>query len=592
MRLAASLNGNNLPEFESVDSFLGEAQAAYDTNRPKASSDLGDFVGAIADNMNNSRLYANDNHRLAHSVSRNWSDRPNGSPYFCWDSFFTANLAAINDPIGARNTVRAMLAYQSPEGLVPNFAHWNGGISSDRSQPPVASLCVWKMHQRHPDDREFLAEIYPKLVKWHDWWPQYRNNKHDGLLEWGSSSGDFQAAQYETGWDDNLHYQGVGMRGTTMDAYSIDLSSMWSMDARYLALIASFLGRKEDAVRFGSEHARMNRLINDQLWNNGLNCYCSKFWNDAGFPASVDESAFGSGFVGEFYSDENLQTLAASRPAARLNFDWGGRPPLVGMPAAHWSARWRATLTPPETADYEISATADDGVRVFVGDQLVIDDWSVHAPRKKTATVRLVQGKAVPVSVEYFQAEGGSQLKVDFLIKGAPPSHQGEFLTRLTPMNFYPLAADVPDKDRVQHVLKLLTDPKKFWGRYLLPTLAYDDPDYYQQEYWRGTVWGPPNYIVWQGIKKYASPAQITEFAQRNVNLFMTNWRARRVCGENYLSTDGSQSHDPHYTWGALLCLIGLESIIDVDDAGCFVLNGAQTKSITLENIPLLGQTL
>lgn len=174
-------------------------------------------------------------------------------------------------------------------------------------------------------------------------------------------------------------------------------------------------------------------------------------------------------------------------------------------------------------------------------------------------------------------------------MSGAPPSHPGEFLTRLTPMNFYPLAAGVPDQHRAPHVLRLLTDPNKFWGRYLLPTLAYDDPDYPTQEYWRGDVWGPPNYIVWQGLKKYASPAQMTEFAERNLELFMTNWIAKGVCGENYLSTNGSQAHDPHYTWGALLCLIGLENVVDVDDSGRIVLNGAQRKNMLLQNIPLLG---
>ena len=50
-------------------------------------------------------------------------------------------------------------------------------------------------------------------------------------------------------------------------------------------------------------------------------------------------------------------------------------------------------------------------------------------------------------------------------------------------------------------------------------------------------------------------------------------------------------NHDPHYTWGALLDLIGLESIVDVDDSGQIVLNGNQTKTIALANIPLLGRT-
>lgn len=590
LRFVAGLT--NLPDFTAVDGNLKKARERYNAVRPQASGDWGDFIGAIEDNMNNSRLYANDNHLLAHSVSRSWASTPNGSPYFCWDSFFTANLAALDDPVVARNTVLAILSCQSPEGLVPNFGHWNFGnahASTDRSQPPVGSFCVWKMHERYPDDKAFLSEVYPKLVLWHDWWPNYRDARHDGLLEWGSANGDFQDAQYETGWDDNLHYAGAIMRGTTMDCYSIDLSSMWSMDAHYLALIADFLGHTNDAKRFRKEETAMNQRINDKLWNSNLNCYCSRFWDDVETYARLDQSAYGSGFDGEYFSDEKLQHSVGSRHADNLDFNWNGKPPLDGMPSGdHWSARWKGAFTAPTTGNFRFSVSADDGVRVIVGGNTIIDDWSIHAAREKTATVDLTQGQSVPVIVEYYQHDGGSELH--FFVTQATPT-RGAFLTRLTPMNFYALSAGVPDAARARDVLAILTDPTKFWGKYLLPTLAYDDPDYHQQEYWRGDVWGPANYLAWIGIKKYASPQQIAEFANRNVELFMRNWLSQGVCSENYLSTDGTPSHDPHYTWGALLNLIGLESIVDVDDSGQIVLNGDQTKTISLTNIPLLGRT-
>ncbi|HEY3863025.1 MAG TPA: PA14 domain-containing protein [Verrucomicrobiae bacterium] len=586
VRFIAGLN--SLPDFDSIDGLLDKARNRYEDNRPKASGDFGDFVGAIEDNINNSRIYSSDNHALAYSVSRGWSSQPNGCPYFCWDSFFTANLGAIDDPTVARNTVRAILSYQSPEGLVPNFAHWNGTESGDRSQPPVASLCVWKIHQRYPNDLEFLAEIYPKLVAWHYWWQKSRDAKDDGLLEWGSATKDFQAAQYETGWDDNLHYAGASMKGTTMDAYAIDLSSMWSMDTHYLALIAGALGHAHDAAGFRGEQEAMNRNINARLWNDNLNCYCSKFWNDAGFEVPLDQSAFGPGFEGSYFNDRNMRVRAASSHETNLNFDWHGKSPVTGVAATNWSAQWSATLTPPASGIYDFIAAAEGRVRVLVNGSPVIDG-QLHPDQSENASVSLSQGKAVPITVEYSHANGGSRL--GFSVKHTrAPFQRGEFLTRMTPMNFYPLSAEVPSKSRVRDVLRLLTNPQKFWGQYLLPTLAYDDPDYHQQEYWRGDIWGPPNYIVWPGIEEYASPAQITEYADRNVALFMTNWLSKRVCGENYLSTDGSQNHDAHYTWGALLCLVGLESIVDVDDSGRIVLNGAQTKSITLKNIPLLGR--
>ena len=224
---------------------------------------------------------------------------------------------------------------------------------------------------------------------------------------------------------------------------------------------------------------------------------------------------------------------------------------------------------------------------MIVGGKKIIEDWGVHKSRESSANVDLMQGKTVPVVVEYFQHDGGSEVHVS-VSEVVPPL--GGFLTRLTPMNFYALSAGAPDTDRAKRTLAVLTNPSKFWGKYLLPTLAYDDPNYHEQEYWRGDIWGPTNYLTWVGIKKYASPPQIAEFADRSVELFMREWLSKGVCGENYLSTDGTQNHQAHYTWGALLNLIGLESIIDVDDSNQIVLNGCQTRTLTLTNIPLLGR--
>jgi hypothetical protein len=196
-------------------------------------------------------------------------------------------------------------------------------------------------------------------------------------------------------------------------------------------------------------------------------------------------------------------------------------------------------------------------------------------------------GQKIPIVAEFIQNKPNNLLHMT--VQQLVPRH-GDFLTRLSPMNFYVLSAGTPDAERAKVVMKTVTDPHKFWGKYLLPTLAYDDPDWVDQQYWRGDVWAPVNYIAWPGIKRYASPEQTAQYADRGVDLFMSNWLKDGVCSENYLSTDGTHAHDPHYTWGALLNLIGLESIVDVDDEGNIVLNGFQTKTISLKNIPILGK--
>ena len=169
---------------ETIGTTLDKAERAYLKRRPTATGEWGDFVGAIADNLNNSRIYASDEKAVAHSVSRGWAGgNPNNAPFFCWDSFFNGALACLDDPSTARSTVRAVLGWQTPEGMVPNFGHWQFDktrASNDRSQPPVGSMCVWKMHMRWPD-AEFLKEVYPKLLRWHHWWPNNRDGDHNGL---------------------------------------------------------------------------------------------------------------------------------------------------------------------------------------------------------------------------------------------------------------------------------------------------------------------------------------------------------------------------------------------------------------------------
>lgn len=278
VRFAAGVG--DLPSIDSVDAALDAAGKRYAASRISAEGDWGDFLGAIADNLNNTRLYGSDNKKIVHAIGRGWwmTKDPDLFPYFVWDYHFDGLLSSLEDPEDGRSTVRAMESFQTPDGRVPSFAHWS--VEYDtlyRSMPPVAALCVWKMHERHPDVA-FLQEAYPHLVRWHDWWMKARDGNHNGLLEWGSEQQEWQGAQYETGWDDNVAYIGTRMDGSTMNADAVDLSSLWSMDAEYLARIAKALGEAEDAKRFENEHAEMNKRINERLWNPDLGIYCSRFW--------------------------------------------------------------------------------------------------------------------------------------------------------------------------------------------------------------------------------------------------------------------------------------------------------------------------
>ena len=128
---------------------------------------------------------------------------------------------------------------------------------------------------------------------------------------------------------------------------------------------------------------------------------------------------------------------------------------------------------------------------------------------------------------------------------------------RLSPTNFYPLLAGVATPQEAQTMIeKHLRNPEEFWGQWVIPSIARNDPAYSDQDYWRGRIWGPMNYLVYLGLRNY-DPATAREVAAKSYELFLKEWTANRHVHENYNANTGSgddvTSSDRFYHWGALL---------------------------------------
>jgi Trehalase len=140
----------------------------------------------------------------------------------------------------------------------------------------------------------------------------------------------------------------------------------------------------------------------------------------------------------------------------------------------------------------------------------------------------------------------------------------GHFSNRLSPTNFYPMLAGVATPDQAKRMVQEhLLNPKEFWGTYVVPTIARDDSVFPDQFYWRGDIWGPTNYLVYEGLNRYGEDDVALTFAEKSYDLFMTDWHANQHTNEQYYAWGGSAGGDKHYTWGALLCLIPVEQYID-----------------------------
>ncbi len=140
----------------------------------------------------------------------------------------------------------------------------------------------------------------------------------------------------------------------------------------------------------------------------------------------------------------------------------------------------------------------------------------------------------------------------------------GHFSKRLSPTNFYPMFAGIATPEQAKRMIEEhLLNPKEFWGKYVAPTIARNDPAFPDQFYWRGDIWGPTNYMLYEGINRYRFDKVALQYAQKSYDLFMDDWRINQHNNEQYHAWGGNGGGDKHYTWGTLLCLVALEQYID-----------------------------
>jgi Mannosylglycerate hydrolase MGH1-like glycoside hydrolase domain len=148
----------------------------------------------------------------------------------------------------------------------------------------------------------------------------------------------------------------------------------------------------------------------------------------------------------------------------------------------------------------------------------------------------------------------------------------GRFVRSLAPTSFYPLLAGAARPDQAAAMVRLLADPRKFGGHWLLPSVARDDPAFADNVYWRGRIWPPLNFLVWHALRRAHYDAAAGELADNGYRLFMGEWRHHRRCPENYNAVSGAAMDqpdtDPFYGWGALLPYLAVAATVDVNPWG------------------------
>ena len=131
----------------------------------------------------------------------------------------------------------------------------------------------------------------------------------------------------------------------------------------------------------------------------------------------------------------NNKTLSGSpvllRNESDINYDWGSSSPDPSVNADSFSARWTRYLNvTPGT--YYFTATSDDGIRVWVDNALIINQWDEHPPQTFTADWGLLTGHHLVV-VEFYENGGGAVARLSWNLIRTPIRYdwRGEYFNNM-----------------------------------------------------------------------------------------------------------------------------------------------------------------
>ncbi|MCG8580658.1 MAG: hypothetical protein MI866_12105 [Bacteroidales bacterium] len=192
---------------------------------------------------------------------------------WAWDSWKHAVAIAPFEGELAKDQIRAMYDYQNEEGMIADCFFRDlsiEGVNWRNTKAPLSGWCIYEVYEQ-TQDIEFLKELYPKLLKYHEWWYMNRDHDKNGLCEYGSTDGTRIAAAWESGMDNAVRFDDAVIIENGEGAYSInqesvDLNAYLAQEKRFIQKIARALGDVENEEKYGKEAVKLTKMIQEVMY--------------------------------------------------------------------------------------------------------------------------------------------------------------------------------------------------------------------------------------------------------------------------------------------------------------------------------------
>ncbi|MCB1184109.1 glycoside hydrolase family 3 C-terminal domain-containing protein [bacterium] len=122
----------------------------------------------------------------------------------------------------------------------------------------------------------------------------------------------------------------------------------------------------------------------------------------------------GAGLVGAYFANVDLDGAPAlTRLDPQVDFQWSIASPAPDvLPGDFYSVRWTGELTAPGNGAFALGVSGDDGYRLWLDDELVLDNWRPLAAGTRMAPKPLAAGRAYAIRLEFRSPTGNARIRL------------------------------------------------------------------------------------------------------------------------------------------------------------------------------------
>lgn len=128
----------------------------------------------------------------------------------------------------------------------------------------------------------------------------------------------------------------------------------------------------------------------------------------------------GDGLTAEYYNGQEFNTLMVTTVDTTINFNWGTNRPNRNINADNVSIRWQGKIEPRTSGDYQFFINSDNGRRLWINDQLIIDKWINDYDIEYSGNIMLQAGELYNIKLDYFESIGGAYCKLEWISPKQP----------------------------------------------------------------------------------------------------------------------------------------------------------------------------